>query len=100
KRTLTITPNDDDYTLSVEHVPKTITLRTRRDGDRLLLADGKHQKLSKRFINAKVPEYERNDYLVLLFDNQIVWVEKIYNMGDYLKKGNLHYKINLDEVKG
>ncbi len=99
KRTLTITPNDDDYTLSVEHVPKTITLRTRRDGDRLLLADGKHQKLSKRFINEKVPAYERDNYLVLLFDNQIVWVEKIYQMSDYLKKGNKHYKINLDEVK-
>lgn len=99
KKTLTITATDDDDALSVEHVPETITLRTRREGDKLLLADGKHQKLNKRFINEKVPAYERDNYLVLLFDNQIVWVEKIYQMSDYLKKGNKHYKINLDEVK-
>lgn len=90
---------DDVGNLTVNKVPQTITLRTRRDGDKLLLSNGKHQKLSKRFINEKIPEYERKNYLVLLFDNQIVWVEKIYNMSDYLKKGNKHYKINFDEVK-
>jgi len=96
---LTISEGDVDDTLSVAEKPQAITLRTRRDGDKLLLADGQHQKLSKRFINEKIPKYERDNYLVLLFDNQIVWVEKIYNMGDYLKKGNKHYKINLVEVK-
>jgi len=96
---LTISEGTSDDTLSVVEKPQAITLRTRRDGDKLLLADGQHQKLSKRFINEKIPKYERDDYLVLLFDNQIVWVEKIYNMGDYLKKGNKHYKINLVEVK-
>lgn len=99
-KTIEVLETTDNYTLSVDKKPRQITLRTRRDGDKLLLSNGLHQKLSKRFINEKIPEYERNDYLVLLFDNQIVWVEKIYNMGDYLKKGNLHYKINLDEVKG
>ncbi|GEO63795.1 tRNA lysidine(34) synthetase TilS [Companilactobacillus nantensis] len=96
---LTITEDDTSFNLSVDKLPTTIRLRTRRDGDKLLLADGKHQKLSKRFINEKVPAYERDNYLVLLFDNQIVWVEKIYQMSDYLKKGNKHYKINLIEVK-
>lgn len=91
--------DDDSGTLVVDKIPQTITLRTRRDGDKLLLSNGKHQKLSKRFINEKIPEYERKNYLVLLFDNQIVWVEKIYNMSDYLKKGNKHYKINFVEVK-
>ncbi|KRK92343.1 tRNA lysidine(34) synthetase TilS [Companilactobacillus futsaii] len=91
--------NDDSGNLIVDKIPQNITLRTRRDGDKLLLSNGKHQKLSKRFINEKIPEYERKNYLVLLFDNQIVWVEKIYNMSDYLKKGNKHYKINFVEVK-
>lgn len=85
--------------LTVEQEPHKITLRTRRTGDKLLLADGKHQKLSKRFINEKIPEYKRDDYWILLFDNQIVWVEKIYKISDYLKKGSKHYKINFDEVK-
>ena len=91
--------DDDSGSLIVDKIPQKITLRTRRDGDKLLLSNGLHQKLSKRFINEKIPEYERKNYLVLLFDNQIVWVEKIYNMSDYLKKGNKHYKINFVEVK-
>ncbi|MCV3763658.1 tRNA lysidine(34) synthetase TilS [Companilactobacillus farciminis] len=90
---------DDSGTLIVDKIPQKITLRTRRNGDKLLLSNGRHQKLSKRFINEKIPGYERKNYLVLLFDNQIVWVEKIYNMSDYLKKGNKHYKINFVEVK-
>ncbi|MFC6175538.1 tRNA lysidine(34) synthetase TilS [Companilactobacillus huachuanensis] len=98
-KTLTVTADDNDYTLAVESIPETITLRTRRAGDKLLLSNGRHQKLNKRFINEKVPAYERDDYLVLLFDNQIVWVEKIYNLGDYLQKGKNHYKINFVEVK-
>jgi len=96
---VTVSEVADDDALSFDKEPQAITLRTRRDGVKLLLDDGQHQKLSKRFINEKIPKYERDNYLVLLFDNQIVWVEKIYNMGDYLKKGNKHYKINLVEVK-
>ena len=96
---LVVFEDDKNYTVCFDGQPKKITLRTRRDGDKLLLSHGRHQKLSKRFINEKIPEYKRDDYLVLLFDNQIVWVEKIYNMGDYLKKGNKHYKINFVEVK-
>jgi len=94
-----ITSSDADFTISVPKVPSKIVLRTRRTGDKLLLKNGQHQKLSKRFINKKVPEYERDNFLVLLFDNQIVWVEKIYDMGNYLKKGINHYKINLTEVR-
>ncbi|WP_334331742.1 tRNA lysidine(34) synthetase TilS [Companilactobacillus sp. HBUAS59544] len=96
KRDFTLDTSESDFNLTVDFVPKTITLRTRRTGDKLLLSNGFHQKLSKRFINEKIPEYKRDDYLVLLFDNQIVWVEKIYNMSDYLKKGSKHYKIKLD----
>lgn len=99
KKSISISKNDINFDFSFNGVPQKITLRTRRDGDRLLLTDGKHQKLSKRFINEKIPEYERDNYLVLLFDNQIVWVEKIYNIGDYLKNGINHYKINFDEVR-
>ncbi|KRN97936.1 tRNA lysidine(34) synthetase TilS [Companilactobacillus kimchiensis] len=96
---MTISETTDDESLAWNKKPQKITLRTRRDGDKLLISNGQHQKLSKRFINEKIPGYERDNYLVLLFDNQIVWVEKIYNMGDYLKKGNKHYKINFVEVK-
>ncbi|WP_054642436.1 tRNA lysidine(34) synthetase TilS [Companilactobacillus kimchii] len=95
-RKFSLLEDERSFTLTVENTPHEITLRTRRSGDKLLLSNGQHQKLSKRFINEKIPEYERDNYLILLFDNQIVWVEKIYNMSDYLKKGSKHYKIKLD----
>ena len=98
-KSLTVSEVNDGGTLSVANIPRRITLRTRRNGDKLLLSNGQHQKLSKRFINEKIPEYERDNYLILLFDNRIVWVEKIYKMSDYLKKGNKHYQINFVEVK-
>ncbi|GEO77977.1 tRNA(Ile)-lysidine synthase [Companilactobacillus mindensis DSM 14500] len=100
QKKVTVSENETDFDLTVAKIPQKITLRTRRDGDKLLLSNGQHQKLSKRFINEKIPGYKRDNYLVLLFDNQIVWVEKIYNLSDYLKKGNNHYQINLTEVKG
>src|SRR5699024_3943436 len=59
--------DDDSGSLIVDKIPHKITLRTRRDEDKLLLSNGLHQKLSKRFINEKIPEYERKNYLVLLF---------------------------------
>ncbi|MFH5811876.1 tRNA lysidine(34) synthetase TilS [Companilactobacillus sp. FL22-1] len=99
QKEILIKSTDKDFDLTYDKVPETITIRTRRPGDKVLLSNGLHQKLNKRFINKKIPEYERDNYLVLLFDNRIVWVEKIYNMSDYLKKGNEHYQINFTEVR-
>ncbi|WP_125761914.1 tRNA lysidine(34) synthetase TilS [Companilactobacillus hulinensis] len=90
----------DDATFSVSKIPKQIVLRNRNDGDKLLISNGKHQKISKRFINEKVPEYQRDKFPIILFDNQVVWVEKIYKISDYLKKGNYFFKIDIDEVEG
>ncbi|MFC6322789.1 tRNA lysidine(34) synthetase TilS [Companilactobacillus baiquanensis] len=78
----------------VDKIPEQIMLRTRRAGDKLNIGNNHHQKLSKRFINEKVPEYKRDQSIILLFDNQIVWVEKIYNISDYFKQGNYGFKID------
>lgn len=78
----------------VEKMPEQIMLRTRQAGDKLAIGNNLHQKLSKRFINKKVPEYQRNRSIILLFDNQIVWVEKIYKISDYFKQGNYGFKID------
>ncbi|WP_245994986.1 tRNA lysidine(34) synthetase TilS [Companilactobacillus furfuricola] len=88
-----------DATFSVATMPRQIVLRTRQDGDRLAISPLQHQKLSKRLINQKIPAARRDDLPILLFDDQIVWVEKIYNIGDYLPKGNKFFKINFNEVK-
>jgi len=87
----------DDATIITNSLPQEITLRNRRIGDKLIISDDRHQKLSKRFINEKVPEYKRSKIPLLLFDNQVVWVEKIYKLGDYLKKGNYFLKIDFED---
>lgn len=89
----------DTATIAFSHKPKQIVLRSRKNGDRLLINNSKHQKLSKRFINEKIPEDKRKILPILIFDNEIVWVEKIYNIGDYLKKNTVFYKITFKEVK-
>lgn len=89
----------EDATFAVEEMPRQIVLRTRQDGDKLAIGSQRHQKLSKRFINQKIPATKRDELPVLLFDNQIVWVEKIYKISDYLKKSNKFFKINFNEVK-
>ncbi|MCH4010156.1 tRNA lysidine(34) synthetase TilS [Companilactobacillus sp.] len=89
----------DTATIAFSHRPKQIVLRTRKNGDKLLINNSKHQKLSKRFINEKIPEDKRRNLPILIFDNEIVWVEKIYNIGDYLKKNTVFYKITFKEVK-
>ncbi|WP_334329150.1 tRNA lysidine(34) synthetase TilS [Companilactobacillus sp. HBUAS59699] len=90
----------EEANIIVDKLPTQIILRNRRNGDKLLINSGRHQKLSKRFINEKVPEYQRSKIPILLFDNQVVWVEKIYKLSDYLKKGNYFLKIDFeDEVE-
>lgn len=89
----------EEATFSVAEMPKQIILRTRRNGDKLVINHSQHQKLSKRFINQKIPEEQRKILPILLFDNEIVWVEKTYNISDYLNKRKLFFKINFNEVK-
>ncbi|AKP68406.1 tRNA(Ile)-lysidine synthetase [Companilactobacillus ginsenosidimutans] len=89
---------EENATFSVDEIPKHIILRTRQTGDRLTISPSEHQKLSKRFINKKISKEERNKIPILLFDNQIIWVEKIYNLSDYLKKRRIFFKIDFDEV--
>lgn len=84
--------------IAVTKRPDSMRIRTRKPGDRLLLDHQKHQKLSKRFINEKVPAKKRAQIPILLFDNQVVWVEKIYNISDYLIKKQIFYKIDFNEV--
>ncbi|WP_125587954.1 tRNA lysidine(34) synthetase TilS [Companilactobacillus jidongensis] len=97
KRFLLKECSQDEAMIITDKIPDKITLRNRRNGDKLLISDGRHQKLSKRFINEKIPEYQRNKIPLILFDNQVVWVEKIYKLSDYLKKGNYFLKIDFED---
>ncbi|MDO4619655.1 MAG: tRNA lysidine(34) synthetase TilS [Lachnospiraceae bacterium] len=51
-----------------------IFIRTRREGDRLSVAEGKHKSLSDYFTNEKIPRAERDRILLVADENEVVWV--------------------------
>ncbi|UQS82337.1 tRNA lysidine(34) synthetase TilS [Bombilactobacillus folatiphilus] len=65
-------------TFYFDHLPQTIQWRSRQVGDRLRLLNGHHQKLKNRLINLKIPYEQRQDLMVLTFDEKIVWIPNIY----------------------
>lgn len=61
-----------------DHLPHQIVLRTRQAGDQVRLFDGHYQKLKKRLIDQKIPQDQREQLWVLVFDGQIVWIPGVY----------------------
>lgn len=49
-------------------------IRTRRNGDYVILPNGKHKKLSDYFIDEKIPSHHRDEILLLATGNRILWV--------------------------
>lgn len=66
------------YSFYFDHLPRKIVLRSRRSGDKVRLLDGHYQKLKKRLIDRKIPQDQRKQLWVLVFDGQIVWIPGIY----------------------
>ena len=53
---------------------KTVTLRSRRDGDKIVLG-GMTRRLKELFINNKIERDVRDDYIIADFDGEPVWVQ-------------------------
>jgi len=49
-------------------------VRTRRNGDYVVLPNGKTKKLSDYFIDEKVPSSKRDSVLLLAVGSRILWV--------------------------
>ncbi|NVY96307.1 tRNA lysidine(34) synthetase TilS [Lactobacillus sp. DCY120] len=75
--------------------PQKIELRHPRPQDRLILANGQQQKLTRRFISYQLPLWQRQSCWVLTFDDQIVWVEKIYR--NQVQPKNYYFKVEIGE---
>lgn len=65
-------------TFYFDKIPQNIILRRRQAGDNLRLLNGQHQKLKKRLIDLKIPQIQRDQLKILVFDDQIVWIPGIY----------------------
>lgn len=49
-------------------------VRTRRNGDYVLLPNGKRKKLSDYFIDEKIPSSQRDEILLLAVEQRVLWV--------------------------
>lgn len=65
--------------IQVPAATTTLWWRYPQPGDCLELAQGQHQKLRRRLIDAKVPLDRRAQLWLLTAANKIVWVENIFN---------------------
>jgi tRNA(Ile)-lysidine synthase len=55
------------------------TLRTRRDGDIIIIAPGVRKKLKKFFIDEKIDAAKRDDYWLLVNENnEVVWIPQLF----------------------
>lgn len=64
---------------------KDLKIRTRRDGDYIYpLGLGGKMKLKKYLIQKKIPQYERNQLLLLTSNNEVLWVGGV-GMSDKIK---------------
>ena len=74
--------DDNDTFIKVSYdEPLPLTIRKRRDGDKLIIGNG-HKKLKDFLIDKKVPKEIRDDLLIITNSlNEIIWV-----MGYYKKR--------------
>ena len=74
-----------------------LTLRTRREGDRMGTAGGT-KTLKKRLIELKIPQEKRDRLWILCKDNQILWCEGVgANQKTLPEEGEEGYFISLSE---
>jgi tRNA(Ile)-lysidine synthase len=68
-----------------DKIEKTVTVRTRREGDFLLMQNGQHRKtLNRYFIDEKVPKDQRDEVLLVADGSHILWVVG-QRISDYYK---------------
>ncbi|MBA1393135.1 hypothetical protein EQ500_04515, partial [Lactobacillus sp. XV13L] len=83
KITIKQSVRENNHTFYFEHLPRQIIVRPRRPGDRIRLLNGQHQKLKQRLIDLKIPQKQRNQLWLVVFDGEIVWVPGVYRYQIY-----------------
>lgn len=73
-----------------------LTVRTRRQGDKVKLSGGGSKKLKDVFIDKKVPVFLRDFVPVVCVDDEIVWVAGVVRCGGYfVAEGSKATKLQL-----
>ena len=65
--------------LDLDKIQQPIVLRNRRDGDRFQPLGMKgRQKIKSLFINQKIPRYMRNEVMLLVDQDSVIWIENMH----------------------
>jgi tRNA(Ile)-lysidine synthase len=65
--------------LDLDKIQQPVILRNRRDGDRFQPLGMKgRQKIKSLFINQKIPRNKRNEVMLLVDRNSVIWIENIH----------------------
>ena len=77
---------------------KTVTLRSRRDGDKIVLG-GMTRRLKELFINNKIERDGRDAYIVADFDGEPVWVQG-FGVSDSIKTAGAEKYLVIKHTEG
>ena len=67
------------FYLDLDKIQQPLLLRNRRDGDRFQPLGMKgRQKIKSLFINQKVPRHKRNELMLLVDQNSVIWIENMH----------------------
>ena len=70
----------EETLLISDQISLPLTIRHRQNGDRLMLSETLTKKISRLFIDLKVPNEERkNAWLILSSEQEVIWVPKFGN---------------------
>jgi tRNA(Ile)-lysidine synthase len=65
--------------LDLDKIQQPIILRNRRDGDRFQPLGMKgQQKIKSLFINQKIPRNKRNEVMLLVDQDSVIWIQKMF----------------------
>ena len=65
--------------LDLDRIQQPVILRNRRDGDRFQpLGMTGWQKIKSLFINQKIPRNKRNEIMLLVDQNSVIWIENMH----------------------
>ena len=71
--------NKNKVYLDLDKIQQPVVLRNRRDGDRFQPLGMKgRQKIKSLFINQKIPRNKRNEIMLLVDQNSVIWIENIH----------------------
>ncbi len=80
-----VKPDSDCHYFSYDNIHKPLHIRNRNEGDLIYPAKGNgHKKLKKYYIDKKIDRFQRNDLLLIVEGNNILYIQDLEYGKEYL----------------